>query len=205
MKEEKKIKLSELFNNKKNNYKGNTIHKNKKYVKCTLKPQKLKTKNKNLSNKKYVSSILTSGKIPTLVNSTDKIHRQLVQKNTNPLINRLFNPTTNIVDELQSLQNISYGTPPGPACNWRKCSNKGGCGSECVCHPAGKYGWRCIPKCCIRADGYPPCRFIYKYDVMCTLPCSGWPGLCQENYWNPYHTYQGPYEWPKGQPNIQAI
>ena len=84
MKEEKKIKLSELFNNKKNNYKGKTIHK-KKHVKCTLKPQKLKTKNKNLSNKKYVSSILTSGKIPTLVNSTDKIHRQLVQKNTNPI------------------------------------------------------------------------------------------------------------------------
>jgi hypothetical protein len=142
----------------------------------------------------------------------------LVMRNTLPQIERLFQPTsiqsnspvdahvaraiTEIKEELKNLYPSSYGGPPGPACNWRTCSNKGGCGTECVCHPAGWYGWRCIPKCCIRRDGYPPCRFLYKYDVNCTLPCHTWPGTCAENFFNPYHTYQGPYEYPKGQPNL---
>jgi len=144
----------------------------------------------------------------------------LVMRNTLPQIERLFQPTsiqsnsrvdaqvaraiTDIKEELKNLYPSSYQGPPGPACNWRKCSNKGGCGTECVCHPAGWYGWRCIPKCCIGRDGYPPCRFLYKYDVNCTLPCHTWPGTCAENFFNPYHTYQGPYEYPKGQPNLSG-
>ena len=146
--------------------------------------------------------------VPNLINSTDKLQKNLVMKNTMPLISRLYqsiNPITDKAEESKYLSPSSYGGPPGPACNWRKCSNKGGCGSECVCHPAGKYGWRCIPKCCIGVGGYPPCKSIYKYDVTCTLPCSGWPGQCQENFWNPYHTYQGPNEYPSGQPNLYPL
>ena len=146
--------------------------------------------------------------VPSIITSTDNIQRNLVMRNTMPQISRLFqpiHPITNKTEESKYLYPSSYGGPPGPACNWRKCSNKGGCGTECVCHPAGKYGWRCIPKCCIGRDGYPPCRFIYDYDVMCTLPCSTWPGLCQENFWNPYHTYQGPYAYPNGQSNLKPL
>lgn len=146
-------------------------------------------------------------RVPSLIDSKAGLHKHLVMKNTMPQIARLFKPTFIIADKDEELKNLypsSYQGPPGPACNWRKCSNKGGCGTECVCHPAGKYGWRCIPKCCIGRDGYPPCRHIYKYPVVCTLPCSTWPGLCQENFWNPYHTYQGPLEYPKGQPNLTA-
>ena len=170
--------------------------KKKKKEKRVCKCKRQTNKDHNLYNNKP--------NVPNLVNSTQKIHRNLVYKNTLPQIERLFKPITNKAEENKYLYQSSYGGPPGPACNWRKCSNKGGCGSECVCHPAGKYGWRCIPKCCIRRDGYPPCRMIYGYDVMCTLPCSTWPGLCQENFWNPYHTFQGPFEYPIGQPNLQA-
>ena len=143
--------------------------------------------------------------VPRLITSTDQVQQNLVMRNTMPLISRLFKPITNRIEESKYLYPSSYGGPPGPACNWRKCSNKGGCGTECVCHPAGQYGWRCIPKCCIGRGGYPPCRQVYGYDVMCTLPCSTWPGLCQENFWNPYHTYQGPYAYPSGQPNLKPL
>lgn len=166
---------------------------------------KIKRKRSRKCNRQTNKDLNLYNNIPNLVNSTQKIHRNLVYKNTLPQIERLFKPITNKAEENKYLYQSSYGGPPGPACNWRKCSNKGGCGSECVCHPAGKYGWRCIPKCCIRRDGYPPCRMIYGYDVMCTLPCSTWPGLCQENFWNPYHTFQGPFEYPIGQPNLQPL
>ena len=172
------------------------IKKKKRKRSCNCNRHTCEDHNLNLYNNKP--------NIPNLINSTQKIHRNLVYKNTLPQIERLFKPITNKAEENKYLYQSSYGGPPGPACNWRKCSNKGGCGSECVCHPAGKYGWRCIPKCCIRRDGYPPCRMIYGYDVMCTLPCSTWPGLCQEYFWNPYHTFQGPFEYPIGQPNLQA-
>ena len=145
--------------------------------------------------------------VPNLINSKEGLEKNLVMKNTMPQIARLFGPTFIIADKDQEekyLYPSSYQGPPGPRCNWRKCSNKGGCGSECVCHPAGQYGWRCIPKCCIGRDGYPPCRQIYNYPVMCTLPCSTWPGLCQENFWNPYHIYQGPLQSPANHPNLSA-
>lgn len=141
--------------------------------------------------------------IPPIVSGSQRDLSQQVRSHTMPLIERLFSPK-NAHEGLERLDRgglypASYGGPAGPKCNWRKCSNKGGCGSDCVCHPAGKYGWRCIPKCCIRADGSPPCRFVYNYPVQCTLPCSSWPGLCQENYWNPYHVFQGPLQYPKNQ------
>ena len=136
----------------------------------------------------------TSESYIKLANTTDLFHRDLAFKHTLPQIERLFKPITNQYEESENLYPSSYGGPPGPKCNWRKCSKLGGCGTECVCHPAGRYGWRCIPKCCIRADGYPPCRFIYGYDVICTLPCSSWPGLCSQHNWNPYKQYQVPYE-----------
>jgi hypothetical protein len=145
--------------------------------------------------------------IPPIVSGSQRDLTSQVVSHTMPMIERLFAPTReSIVSKRSGLYPASYGGPVGPKCNWRKCSNKGGCGSECVCHPAGKYGWRCIPKCCIRADGSPPCRFVYNYPVQCTLPCSSWPGLCQENYWNPYHVFQGPLEYPKSQsPTLTAL
>lgn len=157
--------------------------------------------------------------IPPLVSGSQRDLRPQVVSHTMPAIERLFaplGPPKNDYDNRDSdsdselsrdgLYPASYDGPPGPKCNWRKCSNKGGCGSECVCHPAGWYGWRCIPKCCIRADGSPPCRYLYKYPVQCTLPCDTWPGLCQENYWNPYHVYQGPLQYPKSQaPTLTAL
>ena len=141
-----------------------------------------------------------------------KMTGQKARKGNSALMTRLFkplypkiNPVTDKNEELKYLHPSSYQGPPGPACNWRKCSNKGGCGPECHCHPAGKYGWRCIPKCCLGMDGYPPCRYLYKYPVMCTLPCSQYPGQCQENFYNPYHIYQGPLQSPSQHYNLQPI
>lgn len=149
--------------------------------------------------------------IPPLTTGSQRDLRPQVVSHTMPMIERLFAPTgppsiDEDIDTRGDLYPASYDGPPGPKCNWRKCSNKGGCGSECVCHPAGWYGWRCIPKCCIRADGSPPCRYLYKYPVQCTLPCHTWPGLCQENYWNPYHVFQGSLQYPKSQaPTLTAL
>ncbi len=139
--------------------------------------------------------------VPNMITSSDKLQRHLVMKNTMPQIARLYQPTSlPNSEEERGLYPASYSGPPGPECNWRKCSNKGGCGSECLCHPAGQYGWRCIPKCCIGMDPRGTCKDIYQ-QIQCTLPCSTWPGLCQGNFWNPYTTYQGPSAYPT-RPNL---
>ena len=138
--------------------------------------------------------------IPAIISDSHQDLRPLVMKNSMPTIERLYAPTTHtrgIYGSDAGLYPASYGGPIGPKCNWRKCSNKGGCGTECTCHPAGQYGWRCIPDCCIGTNGSPPCRYKYNAHVQCTLPCSTWPGLCQQNFFNPYHQYQGPLEYPK--------
>ena len=130
--------------------------------------------------------------------------------------NRLFAPTINqIINmkkkdlqlEINNLENRikrqlndpnydnpsqEWSTLPGPSCNYNKCSKLQGCGTECECFPYGWYGYRCIPKCCIRLDGYPPCDVLYKgQNVQCALPCHSFPIQCQQMYFNPYHKYQG--------------
>ena len=85
-----------------------------------------------------------------------------------------------------------WSTLPGPSCNYNKCSKIQGCGTECECMPYGWYGHRCIPKCCIGLDNYPPCDLIYKGEpVQCALPCHSFPIACHAAYYNPYHKYQG--------------
>ena len=154
----------------------------------------------NKSNSQSNKEITLRKYVPSIMNGSHGDLRPIVMKNSMPTIERLFAPINNsrgVYGSEAGLYPTSYGGPIGPKCNWRKCSNKGGCGTECTCHPAGQYGWRCIPDCCIGTNGSPPCRYKYNAHVQCTLPCSTWPGLCQQNFFNPYHQYQGPLQYPK--------
>ena len=87
----------------------------------------------------------------------------------------------------------------GPKCNYNRCSKIQGCGPDCTCLPYGWHGHRCIPSCCIRADGAPPCHIDFpNTPVHCSLPCHSYPVNCHDPTYNPYHWYQGgSFQYPK--------
>lgn len=129
-------------------------------------------------------------------------------------LSRLFAPSDeyliqkkqkNLDQKLRDLETRVYDNPskkweslPGPSCNYNRCSNVQGCGSDCVCIPYGWYGYRCIPKCCIRADNSPPCHIQFPgQKIVCALPCGSYPGDCKQSAFNPYHQWQGALSYPK--------
>lgn len=124
---------------------------------------------------------------PTVQQLKDVRKRDLEQK-----IQQLERTIKNRDDPYYDNPSQKWSTLPGPSCNFNKCSKIQGCGTECECYPYGWYGHRCLPKCCLRLDGSPPCDHIYKGQmVQCALPCHTFPISCQQPYFNPYHKYQG--------------
>ena len=78
-----------------------------------------------------------------------------------------------------------------------------GCGNDCTCVDYGSYGWRCIPKCCIRAEGARPCRFEHPgQTIQCALPYGYYPMDFTEYAFNPYHKWQGGYKVSPNYPGI---
>jgi hypothetical protein len=113
--------------------------------------------------------------------SLDEIKRKLLKSKISQLEREIYdNPSS------------KWESLPGPKCNYNRCSNIQGCGSECTCIPYGRFGSRCIPNCCMRTNNSPPCSVVYpNTPIQCALPCETFPIACSELYFNPYHKWQG--------------
>ena len=125
---------------------------------------------------------------PTLQNILD-LNRNLLKRDIEKLEKRLYDPEseTNYDNPSSTWEHLQ-----GPKCNYNRCSKIQGCGSECTCMMYGWYGHRCIPNCCIRANGAPPCHIEYPNQVIqCALPCHSYPTNCHDPTYNPYHKMQG--------------
>lgn len=118
-----------------------------------------------------------------------EIHQKILQSDIKNLEKRIY-----LAEDESDYDNPSseWEHLQGPKCNYNRCSNIQGCGSECTCLPYGWYGHRCIPNCCIRANGSPPCHIEYPNQVIqCALPCHSYPINCHDPTYNPYHKMQG--------------